>query len=152
MAEQKQADNKLKDMNISICGDVCSECPRYIATRSNDIGELEKVAELWFRVGFRDSVVSAGEMQCNGCNRQKPCGYGLNRCEQSGKGNNCGECPSFPCAKVDAVLEKTDRVAEECKTKCSATEYESLRRAFFGKREILTKISRAVKPGERTEP
>ena len=33
---------------ITLCGDNCLECPRYLA-RSDS--ELEKVAELWFRVG-----------------------------------------------------------------------------------------------------
>ena len=49
---------------ITLCGDNCLECPRYLA-RTNS--ELEKVAELWFRVGWRDRIVPIDEIRCFGC-------------------------------------------------------------------------------------
>ena len=38
---------------ITLCGDDCYSCPRYNAhTRQ----EQERVAELWYRTGMRDSI------------------------------------------------------------------------------------------------
>jgi hypothetical protein len=47
-----------KRARIGFCGDVYSECPRFIATQHNSNEELETVAELWFRLGYRDRIVN----------------------------------------------------------------------------------------------
>lgn len=44
---------------IGVCGDNCSYCPRYIATRSGKADELEEVKELWARLGLRDPAFPA---------------------------------------------------------------------------------------------
>ena len=44
---------------ITLCGDNCMECPRYHAHTDE---ELEAVAELWYKVGWREHVVSKEEM------------------------------------------------------------------------------------------
>jgi hypothetical protein len=44
---------------ITLCGDNCIECPRYNAHTEE---ELRKIAELWYRVGWRESVVSNEEL------------------------------------------------------------------------------------------
>jgi hypothetical protein len=125
---------------ISICGDVCSECPRYLATLANDHDELQRVAELWFRLGFRDKVVSLEEIKCKGCHTQKQCGYGLTGCKNLTGLANCGECLLFPCEKFDLVFEKTEKGDELCKTRLNALEYAQFKRAFFLKKEILSAI------------
>lgn len=40
---------------ITLCGDNCIECPRYNAHTEE---ELKAVAELWYKVGWRECVVS----------------------------------------------------------------------------------------------
>lgn len=37
---------------ITLCGDNCIECPRYNAHTDE---ELQAVAELWYRVGWREN-------------------------------------------------------------------------------------------------
>lgn len=49
---------------ITLCGDNCIACPRYNAHSKE---ELEQVAKLWYRVGWRDRIVSADEIACGGC-------------------------------------------------------------------------------------
>lgn len=49
---------------ITLCGDNCIECPRYNA---HSEAELKRVAELWYRVGWRDMVVTNEEITCSGC-------------------------------------------------------------------------------------
>ena len=58
---------------ITLCGDNCIECPRYNAHTE---AELRKVAELWYRVGWRETVVSNEEIVCAGCSSHKSCTYG----------------------------------------------------------------------------
>lgn len=53
---------------ITLCGDNCIECPRYNAHSDK---ELKAVAELWYRVGWRDCVVSNEDIACNGCSSHK---------------------------------------------------------------------------------
>ncbi len=62
---------------ITLCGDNCMECPRYNAHSAE---ELEAVAELWYRVGWRNHVVSKEEISCTGCSSHKQCTYQLVEC------------------------------------------------------------------------
>jgi hypothetical protein len=126
---------------ISFCGDVCSLCPRYVATLNNDTEALKKFAALWFRLGFRPEVIDPEQMKCYGCNRDMACSNGINNCIHLKKINNCGECQHFPCDKINAVFEKTDKTNTICKGKCTEEEYNVLCNAFLLKREILTKIN-----------
>ncbi|HEX2919789.1 MAG TPA: GNAT family N-acetyltransferase [Bacteroidales bacterium] len=132
------------DEIISVCGDVCSECPRFTATKANNEEKLKELALLWFKLGFRDSVVEPGQMKCKGCSKDKPCGYDLTTCEQLGNGKNCGECLVFPCEKIEAVFRRTERIKTSCLSKCDKHEYDQMKRAFFMKREILTEINNKV--------
>ena len=50
-----------------ICGDNCSSCPRYLATQSGTSRDLEKVKDLWVRLGFRELDFPAKDMICHGC-------------------------------------------------------------------------------------
>lgn len=136
---------KDKYMFISICGDICSECPRYKATMINDQEALMRVAETWFRLGFRDKIVSMEEIKCLGCNKQKPCAYGLNNCQHLEDKNNCGECNLFPCPKLEVVFKKTALVEKTVKSLSIQAEYLHLKKVFFSKKEILTGINQQKK-------
>lgn len=133
------------DLKISVCGDICSDCPRYIATATNDIQELEKIAELWYRLGLRDKILSPEELKCTGCNKDKFCSHNINKCEYLDGINNCGECDNFPCDKIISVFQKTDNADETCRDKCSDSEYNSLSKAFLMKRQVLTDINENYK-------
>ncbi len=126
---------------ISLCGDTCSECPRYVATQHNDIVRVQELAELWHRLGFRQEVVSVEEISCNGCSKTKPCSCNINTCGHVRNLNNCGECAHYPCAKINEVFAKTDIVNERCRTQCSPEKYAQLQKAFLMKRETLDKIN-----------
>jgi hypothetical protein len=127
---------------IAVCGDICTECPRYLATKSGNIEELEKVAQFWFRLGFRDHVVTTEEIKCTGCHKKPNCGYGLTSCEYLVGKANCGECERFPCPKFDEVFRKSEIGDESCKLHCSTDEYRVLKKAFFSKKKVLTEIHR----------
>ncbi|HKM03991.1 MAG TPA: DUF3795 domain-containing protein [Lachnospiraceae bacterium] len=89
---------------ITLCGDNCIECPRYNARGPE---ELQRVAELWYRVGWRETVVSNEEIQCMGCSTHKQCTYKLVECIKKHNVQKCNQCNLFPCNKISDMLEKS---------------------------------------------
>ena len=55
---------------ISVCGDDCAVCPRYLARTGE---ELHETAVFWYRAGWRDHVVSNDEIRCTGCGCRPIC-------------------------------------------------------------------------------
>ncbi len=121
---------------ITLCGDDCLQCPRYTAKSD---AELEAAAELWYRVGWRDSVVSPEEMRCDGCSPDKHCTYQLTDCVKANRVDKCSQCPQFPCEKIDAMLRRLAADREKCRELCSDGEFRRLEAAFFRKEENLRK-------------
>src|SRR5512145_1246805 len=132
-------------MKISVCGDVCDECPRYKATLTNDTARLEQLAELWFRLGFRDKILPPEELKCSGCHKEKACSHQLIGCEHLKGISNCGECTHFPCEKISVVFRKTADTDLLCRRKCSPDEYNEVVKAFFIKEQLLTDIHEKMK-------
>lgn len=121
---------------ITLCGDNCTECPRYNA-HSNQ--ELQEVAELWYRVGWRDSVVSKEEIRCLGCSSHKQCTYHLVECIKEHHVEKCNQCNEFPCRKISDMLERSKKYQKKCMEVCTKQEYDSLAKAFFDKENNLRK-------------
>jgi len=125
---------------ISFCGNDCSSCPRYLGTQANDTEMLQQLAELWFRVGFRDKILSANEMQCNGCTKDSSCRYKINDCKHRGDKKNCGECDFYPCDKISIAFEKANIYRISCKSKCTDNELFIMEKTFFNKQNTLNSI------------
>lgn len=121
---------------ITLCGDNCAECPRYNA-RSKE--ELRNVAELWYRVGWRNTVVSNDEIACTGCSSHKTCTYGLVDCTKKHNVEKCNQCKEFPCDKIMDMLGHSKEYQRKCKEVCSEEEYIALEKAFFDKENNLRK-------------
>lgn len=121
---------------ITLCGDNCIECPRYNA---HSEAELRKVAELWYRIGWRDIVVSNEEIACSGCSPHKVCTYGLVDCTRKHGIEKCNRCKEFPCDKITDMLERSKDYQEKCKAVCSEKEYLALEKSFFDKKNNLRK-------------
>lgn len=121
---------------IAACGDNCSQCPRYLAKTAD---ELQAVAELWHRVGWRERIVPWREMQCGGCSPHKRCAYQLLDCVQKKKIEKCKQCAEFSCEKIKDMLNRSKVYEERCKTVCSKDEHHRLKVAFFQKEENLMK-------------
>lgn len=121
---------------ITLCGDNCIYCPRYNAHTDD---ELKRVAELWYKVGWRDRVVSNEEIKCTGCSSHKQCTYQLVDCTREhsvAKFNQCGE---FPCGKISDMLKCSEAYQKKCREVCTAEEYADLEKAFFDKENNLKK-------------
>ncbi|MDP4091816.1 MAG: DUF3795 domain-containing protein [Bacillota bacterium] len=91
---------------IAYCGLLCNECPAYIATINNDDELRKKTALEWGKAYNAD--IKAEDLVCMGCKSDVVFGY-CKVCEirscSSGKSlENCSQCTSFSCSKVDRVL------------------------------------------------
>jgi hypothetical protein len=125
---------------IGICGDNCAYCPRYLATLSGKTEELEKVKELWVRLGLRDPSLPAWGLVCHGCAPANNCAYSELRACVYGKGvESCGLCETYPCALVDAAFQRSDELFSQTMLVCTPEEVELFRKAFFSKRQNLEK-------------
>ncbi len=129
---------------IGYCGDDCEECPRYIATQTNDREALKAAAVLWHKVGLRDEVANPEEMICHGCAALDSCHYNdVRGCARERDVSNCGKCDVYPCDKLHLVFDKTHSYANKCRQTCDPQDYQILKRAFFEKKKRLDAIHRA---------
>lgn len=128
---------------VGKCGDNCSFCPRYIATQDGSVQELERVKELWVRLGLRNPDFPVQAMVCNGCESENKCAYmELRTCLISKEIVNCGLCNNYPCKIIKAVFAKSERLQRRAARVCTTAEMELLRKAFFAKKEYFDTIQR----------
>ncbi|MEJ2567938.1 MAG: DUF3795 domain-containing protein [candidate division WOR-3 bacterium] len=131
---------------IGVCGDNCSYCPRYIATLSGSAKELEKVKELWVRLGWRDESFPAEELTCEGCSPAVKCAYPeLRDCAYEKEFPTCGICDNYPCKLVNAAFERTKRLASDAVKVCTPKEMDILNKAFLYKKRTLDEINLRTK-------
>lgn len=120
---------------ITLCGDNCALCPRFNAHSDK---ELRAVAELWYKIGFRESVASNEDIACSGCSSDKSCTYKMLECATKHSVNKCNQCADFPCGKISEMLKLSAENQKRCRKICSKEEYEILKKAFFEKEQNLT--------------
>jgi len=132
-------------VKLTYCGDDCYACPKYFFNLNGDTEKSKQVAELWYRCGWTDTVVSPEEIACKGCYPEKSCRYGINKCASQKGVENCGECDNYPCEKIKAAFEGTQAYADRCKEICTAEEYMILDKAFFSKKQRLDEVNMQCK-------
>ena len=121
---------------ITLCGDNCLECPRYLADtdeKRKRAAELSaqsrmertccfKSRDFLFRLFFPQTVyLPAGGMY------------------ERTWGEKCNQCRQFPCAKITDMLKRSKQYEETCRNVCTPDEYRMLRAAFFDKEKNLLK-------------
>ena len=121
---------------IMPCGDNCAACPRHTAQTED---ELQKAAELWYKLGWSDEIMPLERVKCIGCAGHYLCSYGLKECLQQRGLEKCNQCSEFPCEKIDAMLQKSNDFRMKCRELCSDSEYAVLHKAFFEKEANLRK-------------
>lgn len=126
---------------IGKCGDNCSCCPRYIATQNGRKIELEKVKELWVRLGLSDQDFSFENMVCYGCRPEIKCAYeDLYKCVSAKSLENCGLCNEYPCQLINSALDKSEKLKSHASKVCTKEEMDMLNKAFFSKKEYFDHI------------
>lgn len=132
-------------IKLAYCGDLCNECPRYIATLKNDYDEFKKVAFLMKKVGWRYDLDVVENMRCNGCQDVENCEYSVKECCLEKNINSCGECTVYPCLKLNQAFKITRANTEKFKTILTKEEYNIFARAFFSKQANLDQRSKEFK-------
>lgn len=102
--------------------------------------ELEQVAKLWMKAGFRDHIVANEEIACQGCSSHKKCTYQLVECIKEQGVEKCNLCKEFPCSKIETMFAKSLEHKKRSKEVCTDEEYRALEKAFFEKEENLRKF------------
>jgi hypothetical protein len=126
---------------IGACGDNCEYCHRYHATKNGNSEELEKVKELWIKLGLRNESFPSQNLACSGCKPNEFCGHKeLLNCVLRNGIDNCGMCDAYPCEMVINACKKTDTWKIKVQNKCTNEEYEMLIKAFCEKKLNLDKI------------
>ena len=129
--------DKLKNAKpiISVCGDDCAVCPRFLAETEE---ELHETAEFWFKAGWRDHVVTNEEIRCTGCGCRPNCSFMLLPCTKEHKVTKCRECGEFPCDKVKKTLSGSREKMAKCQAACeSEKEFELFKRTFYEKEKFF---------------
>jgi len=95
----------MTDMILAYCGLVCTECPAYLATRSNDEEKLKALALEWYGVEG-----DATYCLCDGCNTQgrmnKFCSEcGVRACAVEHAVPNCAHCVDYGCERLTAFFQ-----------------------------------------------
>ena len=138
--EKKLAEMQDVKPIISVCGDDCAVCPRYLAETDE---ELHETALFWYRVGWRDHVVSNEEIRCTGCGCRPTCSFALLPCVNAHGLRQCRDCPEFECAKIQEMLKNSESKKNACKKVCaSEAEFAGLCRSFYEKETNLREKER----------
>lgn len=100
--------------------------------------ELHRTAELWYKIGYRNHVVTNEEIACTGCKEENWCRYRLVKCVNEKHIAHCGQCENYPCDVMKACFTVTGSFISTCKKVCTPEDFETLRKAFFEKEKNLT--------------
>jgi hypothetical protein len=130
---------------IGACGDVCNRCHRYIATKSGSKKKLWEVAELWFRLGLRDRVVSPEEIASTGCRTGNSCRCETVKCADRHAVNNCGDCRKYACTRIKKAFTRTARLAKKLKKVLNKKEYRQFEISALRKKQVLDRINKKAK-------
>jgi hypothetical protein len=131
---------------IGICGENCEYCPRYIATQKGTLTDLEKVKELWGRIGLRDIDFPAEKMVCYGCGPENKCAFPeLRDCVTKKHIETCGSCDEYPCNIINKVFGKSEKLKIHASKVCTEKEMKMLNKALFSKKMNIDSANRICK-------
>ncbi|MBQ0051368.1 MAG: GNAT family N-acetyltransferase [Treponema sp.] len=115
---------------ISCCGDDCSICPRFLA-KTDD--ELRETAELWFKAGWRDRVVSNKEIACTGCGSGPTCSFKILPCQKEKNVNCCKNCGDYICSNLKNLFKNSDKKEASLKKVCGDELFRPIAKSFYEK-------------------
>ncbi len=96
---------------MGCCGLECTECPAYIAKRTNDDGLRMETAEKWSSAEW---TVAPESINCDGCKSsegvlfQHCLNCTVRACVNERELENCGQCQDYSCEKIEAIMKATD--------------------------------------------
>jgi hypothetical protein len=97
---------------IAMCGLVCTECPAFVATQSDNNAKRKEVAEAW---SSEKHQFTPEEINCDGCLSTD--GRLLSFCNECDIRNcafekevaNCAHCSEYACETLDKMFDQTSK-------------------------------------------
>ena len=98
------------NMIVGSCGIICTECPAFIAYRTDDQELREKTAKEWSKM--HGAAIEAVDINCVGCLATE--GVQISHCaecdirscsQQTRHLANCGLCGEYPCPRIEKFFE-----------------------------------------------
>ena len=89
------------------CGLLCTECPAYVALRTNDNDLRARTAQRWSAPSYS---VTPEEVNCDGCKSDggklfKQCGVcAVRQCASKKRLENCAYCDKYPCTNLEQLF------------------------------------------------
>lgn len=113
---KKEKDSKKEKAVVGACGIVCSTCPAYIATQTNDDSLRAKTAQEWSEMFKAD--IKAENINCDGCPSNGPRLFahclecGIRKCAREKKLANCAACPEYACSQLQEFFAMVPQARE----------------------------------------
>ncbi|MFO8062879.1 MAG: DUF3795 domain-containing protein [bacterium] len=101
---------------IAYCGLVCSDCPAFIAHKTDDNDIREKTAKMWSE--FYNADITTDMINCTGCHGSgvlfRHCDEcNIRQCCHEKHLDNCSGCPDFICnSKLKPLLDAVPAAKE----------------------------------------
>ena len=104
------------DKIISSCGLMCSECPAYLACKTNDNKKREETAKVWSEMYKAD--IKPEDINCTGCmsdtevlfSHCKVCE--IRKCAKLKELKNCAHCVEYPCQRLNELFKMVPAAKE----------------------------------------
>ena len=93
---------------IAYCGLLCTECPAYVATQTNDVVAIQQIADRWAKKYNRP--ITADLVWCDGCptDDSRLCWYcaecKVRSCAIGRSVINCAHCDNYGCELLTSFL------------------------------------------------
>ena len=97
------------DRMVAFCGVVCSNCPAYIATRSDDSDALSEVLANWPGRATIEDVMCDGCLTSDGRLTAHCQNCTVRSCAIDRGVLNCAHCNEYICDRLEKVLQVCDR-------------------------------------------
>ena len=121
---------------IAACGNDCAVCPRYnVPPYTKTAEELHHTAELWYKIGYRDHVVTNEEIACTGCKEENWCRYRLVKCVNEKHIAHCGQCGNYPCDVMKDCFTVTGSFISTCKKSLHTRGFRDIAQSIFRERK-----------------
>ena len=101
---------------ISICGNICSDCAAFMATKADDESKRKETAKKWSKI--YSSEISPEDINCEGCmtagsKKFNYCGVcEIRKCGIEKDVKNCAHCEEYVCDKLKKYFQMVPKNRE----------------------------------------
>ncbi len=106
---------------MSCCGLICSDCPAFIAYKTDDSELMTKTAEMWSK--FYNADITPDMIKCEGCHGTNILFHHCYECKirsccHEKKFENCSQCSEYICEdKLKPLLDAVPEAKEALEKK-----------------------------------